>query len=33
MKIHMAGYLDTDCYPEREYFMKYENALKHLKKT
>lgn len=28
----MAGYLGSDCYPEREYFMKYENALKHLKK-
>ena len=21
-----------DCYPEREYFAKYENALKHLEK-
>lgn len=32
MKFYSAGYLDSDCYPEREYFIKYGNALKHLKK-
>lgn len=32
MKVYSAGYLDSDCHSEREYFMDYENALKHLEK-
>ena len=32
MKVYSAGYLDSDCYSEREFFIKYENALKHLEK-
>jgi len=32
MKVYSAGYLDSDCYSEREYFMEHKNALKHLEK-